>query len=216
MFGGEGVSIGIVCWCVGQQPSGHRWTSGESFPTSAKTAGAFWAGGGIDYVVAEFGMGIIDSAIEVAVENDTAANSSADRDVDETGFVFASAPSCFSEGGSVTVVFQGYLHLKELLQIRNNVFVLPAGEEIHISECSGEGVDGAGAADADTGDFRVGLLRYLAEEVSDAFEGVGIAACCVGGSGLLGEDTALVVDHADGDFGASDIDGCDQCYVPSR
>ncbi len=168
MFGCEAFAIGIICWRVGLHPGWHGGARGDCLPASAKAAGAFWAAGGIDYVVAEFGVGVIGAAVEMAVEEDASADAGADCDVDQARLVFACAPGGFSEGGGVGVVFEGGLDVEDLLQIRNNVLALPAGEEIHVSEFSGEGVDGAGAADADAGDCCVGIVFHFTKKIDGA------------------------------------------------
>src|SRR5258708_38826070 len=96
---------------IALEPCGHRGSSGQRFPAAAESAGALRAGG-VDDVMADFGMRAVGAAIEVAVDDDAAADAGADGDIDQSRFAFAGAPSGFAERGSVAIVFQRDLHIE--------------------------------------------------------------------------------------------------------
>src|SRR3954470_711989 len=87
-------------------PIRHSRSGSQGFPAAVKSAKA-GRSGSIDQVVPDFRMRVLDPAVELSIQNDAATNPRSDRDIDQTSFVLACAPSRFSESRCVGVVFHG-------------------------------------------------------------------------------------------------------------
>src|ERR1700751_4398395 len=84
-------------------PRRHRRAGGERFPAAAKPAGARGAAH-IEDLMRDLGMRTVDTTVEMAVENDAAANTGTYRDVDEPGLLTARAPGGFAKRARVGIV----------------------------------------------------------------------------------------------------------------
>jgi hypothetical protein len=85
-------------------------------------------------MMADFWMRLIDSTVELPVENETCTDAGPDRHVNQSAFVPASAPACFSQGGCVCVILHGHFHLKGLHKISNRILAFPTGKEVDIPD----------------------------------------------------------------------------------
>src|SRR5690242_15163418 len=112
---------------------------------------------GIDEVVSNFGMKIVDAAVQLAIEQDADTDTRSNRDVDQIFLASSGAPSGFAEGSGVAVIFHGHIDLKGPLQIPNETLALPLRKEIHVAELSGERIQRSSRTNSYAGDCFVGL-----------------------------------------------------------
>src|SRR5258708_38153289 len=90
---------------IALEPCGHRGSSGQRFPAAVESAGALRAGS-VDDVMADFGMRAVGAAIEMAVDDDAAADAGANSDVDQPRFTLAVAPCGFAQNRGVAIIVQ--------------------------------------------------------------------------------------------------------------
>jgi hypothetical protein len=87
----------------------------------------------------------------------------------------------------------------------------PAGEKIDVAEFAADGVDRARRSDADAGEFGPSLVCAFAQHAGDEFDAL-VVVVGIGGRLHAGEHFAGVIDNADRDFRAADVDGADHEY----
>ena len=153
----------------------------------------------------------LDTAIELSVENDAAANTCSDRDVDQPLAIASRPPTGFGKRGGVAVVFQRNPELEHLRQIFHRTFPTPSRQKIDIPEFAAHRIDRPGGSDSDTIQFCAGFLRGLAQHMCDQFERVGITIG-IGRRFHARKHLAAVIDHAHRDFGSANIDGANHEY----
>jgi hypothetical protein len=156
-------------------------------------------------MVSYFRMGVINPTIELAIENNSTADSGANRDVDETALAFTRSPSSFPESGGVSIVLHCHGYLKFVREVRDWVAALPARKEVHVSNGSGEGINRPSAPDADPKDLSLGRFRRLSQHIHNAGEGMAKSASRIGGRLKLCQHVAAAINHADCDFCAADV-----------
>src|SRR5689334_15698657 len=108
-------------------------------------------------MMADFGMRSVRASIELAVENDSAANSRPHGDVNQPRLPFSGAPRSLSQRRGVAIVFERDAHVEFSRQIVHRIAAFPAGKKVHVAEFAGEGINPAGRANADAGKLGVGL-----------------------------------------------------------
>ena len=91
----------------------------------------------------------VDTAIELAIENDAAADSGSDGHVDEPRFASACSPTRFSQSRRISVVLKRHRHVKLSRQIIDQALPAPLWKKIQISEAPGEGINWTGRPDTD-------------------------------------------------------------------
>src|SRR5713101_5169103 len=119
IFGRASISCRI---CV--EPRGHRWSGRQRFPAASETTGTKRSGW-VNNVMTNFGMGHSCATVKLSIEYDSAADTRADRDINQSRLTFSSAPACLPEGRSIRVVFQGHGHVENSRQIFHRVVPLP-------------------------------------------------------------------------------------------
>src|SRR5882762_2084260 len=83
LFCGEICAIAAVRWYIHFEPRSHGWTSRQRFPTPSEPAGARRSGW-VDNVVTNLGMGHIRAAVQLSIQYDSAADTRADRHIDQS------------------------------------------------------------------------------------------------------------------------------------
>jgi hypothetical protein len=154
---------------------------------------------GIDDMVAKFRMSAVDSAVKLAIENNSAANSRTDGTIDQPRSIAARSPSNFRERGSISIVLQHHVHIKNRGQIAHRSLPTPAGQEIHIAKLAAHGIHRPCRSDPNASQLDFGSLRSLARRVPDQFDSIGIAVR-IGRRFHPGKHLTFVIDHADRDF----------------
>ena len=104
-------------------------------------------------MMADFGMRIVDAAINLAVEDQADSDAGADSDVNQARFVAACAPTRLTESGGVRIILDGHADLKSTLEIFDGIFPVPVGEEIDITDLAGQRINRTGGTNADSRDF---------------------------------------------------------------
>src|SRR6202158_1204610 len=186
------------------EPRHHRGTCGERFPAAAKAARTLptrW----IDHVMSNLGMGAVDAAIKLAIENDSSANAGADGHIDQSRPISTSAPAGFREGGSVAVVLQGNAQIETRGQIPHWTLAAPAGKKVHIAKLAAQSIHRPGGCNANAAEPDSGPLRSRARHVCDQFDPVGVAVR-IGRRFHPGKHLSAVIDYADRDFCSANID----------
>src|SRR6202049_2414873 len=192
------------------EPRHHRRTCGERFPAAAEAARTLRARR-IDHVMSNLGMGAVDAAIELAIENDSAANAGADGHIDQSGPISSGAPTGFRQRGSVAVVLQGDAQFEPPGQIPHWPLAAPAGKKVHIAKLAAQRIYRSSGSNANAAEPDSGPLRSLAQHVRDQFDPVG-AAVRIGPRFPPGKHLHAVIDSADRDFCSPDIDRTDHEY----
>src|SRR5262249_53709012 len=124
LFRGQARVVSIVGGNLLHEPRCHGRARGEGFPTSAKPAGTEWARR-INGLVPEFGMSAPDTSIQLAIENNRAADPGADCDVNQARLPFPGSPGRFGERAGVGIVFDRHLHSECCCQIGYGILVAP-------------------------------------------------------------------------------------------
>ena len=77
-------------------------------------------------MVADFGMRHIHPAIELSVENDSAADARTHGDVNQSRFQFPRSPARFAQRRSVGIIFERDRHLEFAHQVLHRIISLPS------------------------------------------------------------------------------------------
>src|SRR5437879_1061755 len=205
--------MGIVLRGIGLNPGRHRRTGSEGLPTSAEATHAVRTGR-IDNVMSDFRVRLVSAAVELAIENDPAANARSHRYIDQTFLVFSGAPASFGQGCGVGIVFHGHRDTENLRQILNRILSLPAGEKVDYADLPCEGINRTRGPNANTHDLDLRSLCHLMQHLLCAVQGIFVATLRVGRAFGPREHTSFIVDHPDSNLGTTDIDSSDQ--NPSR
>jgi hypothetical protein len=104
------------------------------------------------------------------------------------------APTCFSESCGICIVLHRNLSAEETGKVLDDIAALPAGKKIHVANHSREGVDRAGASDADSRDRLSRLMRDLAQQMRDALKSALISKFSGGWRLDVREHEAVIVD----------------------
>src|SRR5271165_4286433 len=210
---GDALAMGIAGGSVAFEPGHHGRTGGQGLPAPAESARAGRTGG-IENLMADLGMSAVDAAVELAVENDAAADSGSNGYVDQARVLAASAPSGLGQGGGITVIFEGDADVEDIGQIFDRIRLAPSRKKVYFAKLATHGIHRACRSDADSGEFDAGALCRLAQHARDQFDSVGIMIL-IGRSLGSGEHFAVGVDHADGDLRPTDVDGTDHRDLPA-
>lgn len=181
--------------------------AGEGFKAAAIAAAAFGAVDFDDHVANLAGSEVV-ADVEVAVDDDAAADAGADEDADEVlglGFVFAVEGA---EGADVAVVADEDGDGEAFLQLFLKRDVFPPGKVGGEDDFAGIGIDGAGRADADGADVLHGEVAFIDGVVDAAGNAVddGFDAAIGFGAELGGAfEVELVVEDAGENFRAAEV-----------
>ena len=104
-------------------------------------------------MVADFGVSHIRAAVELPIQNNSAADASAYGDIDQSRLAFSSAPACLTKSGGIGVVFQRRRHVERLGQILYRIVPLPSLEKVNITEGAADWIHHASGSNSNTGDF---------------------------------------------------------------
>src|SRR5436309_14695958 len=94
-----------------------------------------------------FRMRAVNSAIELAVENNAAADSGSDCHVNQSGAIPSRAPTCFCESSGVPIVLERNLHAEHLRKILDRSLSPPSRQEVDIAKLSPQRIHRPGRAD---------------------------------------------------------------------
>src|ERR1700692_603610 len=117
--------------------------------------------------MSNLGMGAVDAAIKLAVENDSAANAGADGHINQSGPISSGAPTGFPERGSVAVVLQGNAEIETRRQIPRRPLAAPAGKKVHVAKLAAQRIHRPGGSNANAAEPDSAPLRSLAQHVCD-------------------------------------------------
>jgi len=149
------------------------------------------------------------SVIDAPVENNSGADTGAERGIEDIAKSDACAPDGFGESGGVGVVVDFRSHVEDSLHFGGERKIVPARQVGRIQHDSTNGIERTGSANADSGE-RVAGLRLRGEYgVNRGFQGGETrGGVFVGGHGHAGlvQNFALRIDQAGGNFCAADID----------
>src|SRR5450432_3611807 len=112
--------------------------------------------------MSNFRMRSFNSAIKLAVENNSPADARAYGHIDEPRAIASCAPSGFRQGGGIPVIFQSDAQVESLRQVAHRTLPAPPGQEIHIAKLAAHGVYRACRSDANPSQFDAGARRCLA------------------------------------------------------
>src|SRR5438552_17948980 len=96
LFCGQGSCLWISRLRLGIKPGSQRGPGRQRFPAAAEPARTLRAGG-VDHVMADFGMRFIRAALQPPLENNSAANPRAHGDVNQQRLPFSRASCSFSQ-----------------------------------------------------------------------------------------------------------------------
>ena len=161
--------------------------------------------------MADFRMGIVDPAINLAIEDQANTNACADRYVDQTRFVASCAPPRFAKGRGVGIVFYGNTDGEGAFEVLDWIFSIPVGKEIDIANFAGKRIDGSGRADADASDFLGGYCFSFTKHSNNGVDGTRVSSFCIGGNLGSCKDATFGIHDANGDLGATDVYCADDC-----
>jgi len=162
-------------------------------------------------MMSDFRVRAVDATIKFAIEHNAAANSRADGYVDQARAISTRAPSGFRERSRVAVVLQCHAYTKNLREILDRTFPSPSRKEIDVAKFSAQGINRTGRSDADAGKVGPGSLRGFAQHMRDQFDSIGVTVG-IGGRFHPRKHFTVVIDHADRDFCASNVDRADHEY----
>ncbi len=185
-------------------PLRHRRASGERFPAAMKSAQARGTGS-INHVMSQLGVGIVDATVESSIENDSAADSCANRDINQTTLVFTRSPSGFAKSGSVRVVLHSDLDAEQPSQISHDVASLPAWKKINVTNFSSKGIDRTRAANADSANLHSRFLQDLSQQIGGAIQRPRISQFCAGWGLAARQHATVIVYDADSDLRSPDV-----------
>src|ERR1700761_1239398 len=103
----RGESCGAGVFGMRLHPLRHSGAGGERLPAAAKTTGA-WRTACFDDLMRDLGMRAVDTAIEMSVQNDAAADASTYDDVDKARFISASTPCGLGQRARIGIVLYRY------------------------------------------------------------------------------------------------------------
>jgi hypothetical protein len=101
-------------------------------------------------MMSDLRMALVNSAINLAVEDHAHPNPGSNRYVHEASLAFRGAAVCFSECGGVSVIFDGNGHVKLVAKKVDRVSALPGGKIVYVREPAGKRVNLSGAANSDS------------------------------------------------------------------
>src|SRR5579859_7880620 len=150
-------------------PRDHSGPSRQRLPASAESAGALRPRR-IDHLVTDFGMRSIDPAIELAVDDNSAADPRAHRDVDQPLAILPCAPSRLRQGSGVRIILESHLYVEHRGQILDRTLPSPSGQKIDVAKFPAHGIHRPCRSDSNARNLRPGSLRRPAQHVRDEFE----------------------------------------------
>ena len=104
--------------------------------------------------MAQLGVRVARAAVQATIEEDATANAGADGYVDEALRALARAPGELTQGGRVSVIFDGDRHAKSCSHAFDGIHAFPERQEAVRPEHTRARVDWAGAARTDPGQAR--------------------------------------------------------------
>src|SRR5581483_2697554 len=146
---------------------------------------------------------------QVVIDDDAAADTGADGEVDHVGDAAARAEAVLAEGGEVSVVAGADGQVAEGGQAVGEGQVFPAGQVGGLVDDAAPGVDGAGCDDANAHRARAGGRAGdgMKDGVGDAREDHIWPGGRVGGVDRVGDQVALAADEAHAEARAAQVDG---------
>ena len=101
-------------------------------------------------MMSDFRMALVNSAINLAVQDHAHPNASSDRYVYEACLALRGTAVCFSECGGVSVIFYGNWQVKFMAKKIDRVSALPGGQIVYVRKSAGNRVNLSGAANSDS------------------------------------------------------------------
>src|SRR5260370_1355361 len=164
----DALAMGIAGGGVAFKTGRHWWTGRHGLPAPAVSARAGWAGG-IDNLMADFGMSAVDSTVKLAVKNDAAADPGANRHVNQARVLAACAPSGLGQGGGIAVILERDANVEDLRQILDWILPTPSWKEVYFSKLAAHWIHRASRSNTNSGKFDAGGLGRLAQHARDHF-----------------------------------------------
>lgn len=200
---GEDVDGGDRCIA---KKAGDGGSAGQRFPTAGGAAVTVWAGG-VDGVMAEFGVRAIDTAIDIAIPDDSGADPGADGNEEKTA---GRARMPFAEGARIGIILHGDGDVKRLGEEAGYGSTFPPRQEIDGADDAGLRIDGTGAADADGFGWARRFAFAPADGVADSFDGGLGSAWQLGVKPSARGNAAIRIDGSYRNLRPADINRSDQ------
>src|SRR5258706_8988441 len=189
----------------------NRCATGQSFEAALVATAAL----GAIYIndhMADFARGMVESTVEVAIDDKAAANSSSHKDsghMARFGFEFGDMDT---EYGNIGVVFHKHRHAKLLLEFLLERHVLPPFHVGSKDDASHLEIHRAGSADAHAGYLfhrQIGFIHGVLNAALDALDDGFYATLGFGADFSRANALERVVKNPGQDFRASQIDAND-------
>src|SRR5438067_1256434 len=160
-----------------------------------------------------FGMCTVNSAIELTIKYDSAADPRADGHINEAGLPLPGPPCRLCQCRSISVIFHCYAHTEFALQWLLNVGPFPGGQGVHPAVDAGPRINWAAASNSYSGDGSTRSAGALLQHLPHTCQPIGKPA--LGGSRRfhLVSDPPVFRHHGNCNFCPSDVNGPNHACV---
>src|SRR5579885_1781601 len=150
-------------------------------------------------------MRSLRSAIELPVQDDSAANARSHRHVNQPRFAFPRSPARFAQRRRVAVILDRRPHAEFAFQISHRTKSLPAGQKIHVAEFSRRRIHHSRRADSDARDLHSRFPLHLSQHFRDPPDSLCISARRIRRRLRPRQDLSVVIHDSRRDFRSSDV-----------
>lgn len=194
-------------------PFGHGRSPRQNLPTAGRAAVASRPAG-IDNLVADLGVKVIDASIKLAVEDDSDSNAGPHRHVEQARFAAAGAPESLAQRRCIGIVFECHANSESRLERCDEVGALPGLQEFHFADLTAPRVDRPGAPDTDSINRGGRALGAASQHSLDAIDPRFKPAGLIRRTFVRRQHVTGLVHKAHSDFRAANIDGSNGSGFP--
>jgi hypothetical protein len=155
--------------------------------------------------MSDFRMAMVDSAIDLIVQNHTHADASSNSYVDDAGFARGCAAIYFPESRSVCVIFHGHGHTKFATKNVHRVSSFPPRQIVNVSQVAGHRIELTSATYSNSIQFAAGPSDAFGEGCRYLPHGMVKTARNICGEFALFSNPAGAIYYGDCDFCASNV-----------
>src|SRR5581483_1368777 len=163
--------------------------------------------------MAYFGMGAVNSAIELTIKYYSAADPRADGHINKACLRLTGPPSRLCQRRSISVIFHCHAHTEFALQWLHDVGPFPSGQGVHPAVDAGPWINRAAASNSYSGDGSIRGAGALLQHLPHTCQPIGKPTLGSRRRFHLVHDPPVFRHHGNCNFCPSDINGPNHACV---